>query len=334
MTENKELTKIERELVLQYLIDDNVPLTVTLEQKPEKSDVEMVGEKIPEPEKEKRVPASAVFPVAIPSEQIKVLNQGVILLKNPARTVLPFLGKRVKVQFYFNHLGLYFITEMKECSQGLAIVIPQCIRRIPEIASKTDYDFSGKISYKAANCVVSFDCLPENGYRIFSAPKWSDLPEDCQREAKMLLEKFVQEVKEGRTGSIGNGVQLLSIVRYLTDKPDSVQEPVEGRVKPFYIIFADDKRIVLAGEEGSEMLDPEQTYNLSLYFSLAGNKLLKRTIQTKCSIENIYEPEIRSGRKCVSLRYENLKEEDVRFLYERITGKLLEEEVESTTPQA
>ena len=39
MSENKELTKIERELVLQYLMDDNVPLTVTLEKKPEQNDV-------------------------------------------------------------------------------------------------------------------------------------------------------------------------------------------------------------------------------------------------------------------------------------------------------
>ena len=61
MSENKELTKIERELVLQYLMDDNVPLTVTLEKKPEQNDVEMVDEKIPVPEKENRIPASAVF---------------------------------------------------------------------------------------------------------------------------------------------------------------------------------------------------------------------------------------------------------------------------------
>ena len=38
MQEEKELTRIERELVLQYLRDDNVPLTVTLEEKPEQSE--------------------------------------------------------------------------------------------------------------------------------------------------------------------------------------------------------------------------------------------------------------------------------------------------------
>lgn len=325
MSENKELTKIERELVLQYLMDDNVPLTVTLEKKPEQNDVEMVDEKIPVPEKENRIPASAVFPVAIPSEQIKVLNQGIILLKNPARTVLPFLGKLVKVQFYFNHLGLYFITTMKECSQGLAIVIPSSIKRIPEVFSKSDYDFSGTISYKAENSVVEIDCVPMKGYRIFSTPKWSEIPEENQHEAKSLLEKFVQEVKSGQANPIGNGIQLLSIVRYLSEKNIFPQEPVEGRVKPFFIIFADDKRIVLACAENSENLDSELKYNLSLFFTLSENKLLKRTVQVECSIEKIYENENSKNVKCFSLKYENLKEEDSRFLYERITGKILGE---------
>ena len=40
MSEQIELTKIERELVLQYLRDDNVPLTVTLEEKPVMAEIE------------------------------------------------------------------------------------------------------------------------------------------------------------------------------------------------------------------------------------------------------------------------------------------------------
>ncbi len=35
----KELSRIERELVLQYLRDDNVPVTVTLEQKPQQQEI-------------------------------------------------------------------------------------------------------------------------------------------------------------------------------------------------------------------------------------------------------------------------------------------------------
>src|SRR5574344_1468256 len=142
MAEEKELTGIERELVLQYLRDDNVPLTVTLEEKPEQTETEVTGDKTRLPEKNERVPASAVFPVAIKSQQMTVLNQGIILLKNDVRTVQPFLGKTVRVQFYFNRLGLYFITTMKNCSQGLALVVPSSIKRIIDVPVTNEYDLS------------------------------------------------------------------------------------------------------------------------------------------------------------------------------------------------
>ena len=54
MQEEKELTRIERELVLQYLRDDNVPLTVTLEEKPEQAEASLVDSKTDVPGKEKR----------------------------------------------------------------------------------------------------------------------------------------------------------------------------------------------------------------------------------------------------------------------------------------
>ena len=41
MNQEKELTGIERELVLQYLRDDNVPLTITLEEKPLMTETEL-----------------------------------------------------------------------------------------------------------------------------------------------------------------------------------------------------------------------------------------------------------------------------------------------------
>ncbi len=332
-----ELTKIERELVLQYLVDDNVPLTVTLEERPEKSETEIVDSKTPAVEKENRIPVSAVFPVAIPSEQIKVLNQGIILLKNPARTVVPFLGHKVRVSFYFNHLGLYFITEMKECSAGLAIVVPGSIKRIPETVSKIDYDFTCQLSYKAVDTVISIDCLPLPGYNVFATPKWSEILEENQHEAKSLLERFVQEVKSSRSdpsnkGSVvprTNGLHLLTVVRYLTEKSTSLEnvrlpEAIEGRAKPFRILFADDKRLLLACSEGCEKLDADLDYNLSLFFTLSDNRLLKRTVCCEVSVENVYENENRPDIKCVSMFYKGLKEEDLRFLCERITGRFFD----------
>ena len=70
---------------------------------------------------------------------------------------------------------------------------------------------------------------------------------------------------------IGNGLHLLAIARYLTEKNIFTAESVEGRAMPFNIIFVDDKRVVLAGGKGTEKLVCGAEYNLNLVFVLAEN---------------------------------------------------------------
>lgn len=327
MAEEKELTGIERELVLQYLRDDNVPLTVTLEEKPEQTETEVTGDKTRLPEKNERVPASAIFPVAIRSQQMTVLNQGIILLKNDVKTVQPFLGKTVRVQFYFNHLGLYFITTMKECSQGLAIVVPSSIKRVVDIDAKQEYELTAVISFESHDkSIVKIDCVPSPKYKLFVQPKWGDIELDKQKQAKAYLEKFVAESRSGQTASIGNGLHLFPVCQYLTDDVvEAVPAAVEGRAQPLTILFVDDKRIVLAIKERNPTLALEADYNLQFIFSLEANKLLKRTVTLSCSVENEYAADGDNTARCFVCKYKNIMEEDVRFLYERAYGKKLED---------
>ena len=120
--ETSKLTGIERELVLQYLIDGNVPVTVT-----------PIDEDESDGDDEKVKPATAaLFPIAIKAEQLKVLEQGIILLTNPPQNVRDFIDKKVRVEFYFNRLGLYFETKIKQIKAGLALVIPSSINRIQD----------------------------------------------------------------------------------------------------------------------------------------------------------------------------------------------------------
>ena len=105
MMEHSKLTGIERELVLQYLIDGNVPVTLTPIEEELSSDSE-------DKELEIRSLTSQIFPVAIKGEHIKVKKNGEILLENPVQSVASFAGKTVKVEFYFNRVGLYFISPL------------------------------------------------------------------------------------------------------------------------------------------------------------------------------------------------------------------------------
>ena len=103
MMEHDKLTGIERELVLQYLIDGNVPVTLTPIEDEITSDEK-------DTEREIRSLTSQIFPVAIKGEHMTVKKNGVILLENPAQSIKSFANKNVKVEFYFNHVGLYFIS--------------------------------------------------------------------------------------------------------------------------------------------------------------------------------------------------------------------------------
>ena len=77
MMEHDKLTGIERELVLQYLIDGNVPVTLT----PVEEELTSNSE---DTEGEIRSLTSQIFPVAIKGEHMKVKKNGDILLENPA----------------------------------------------------------------------------------------------------------------------------------------------------------------------------------------------------------------------------------------------------------
>lgn len=320
MSEEKELTGIERELVLQYLRDDNVPVTVTLEEKPEQAETDISDDKTPFPAKDERIPLSAVFPVAIKSQQMKVLDKGIILLDNDVRMVEPFVDKTVRVQFYFNRLGLYFVTKMQTYSQGLALVVPASIKRIAESNPVNQYSVSARISFNSSSSEVNIDCVPCMKYNLYVQPKWGDIELEKQKAAKSFLEKIVANVKNGNSKPYGTGVQLFPVCRYLTDEQQTETSSVEGRVQPLEIIYFDNTQLVLGTRQKENTLTPGAEYNVCLTFTLEANKLLKRKVQVKAIVENIYSSE--DGKsECYVLNFISVKEEDVRFLYERSTGQ-------------
>ena len=163
--EAAKLTGIERELVLQYLIDGNVPVTVTPIEDEEGADAREDGG-----ESEVKPATAALFPIAIKAEQLKVLEQGIILLTNPPQNVQNFIDKKARVEFYFNRLGLYFETKIKRIKAGLALVIPSSISRIQEAAATPrPTEFSARLYFSVnQKADIQYDCVPAPGYQLFS----------------------------------------------------------------------------------------------------------------------------------------------------------------------
>lgn len=313
MMEHDKLTGIERELVLQYLIDGNVPVTLTPIEDNISSDKE-------EFEGEIRSLTSQIFPVAIKSENMKVKKDGMILLENPAQAIKNFANKKVKVEFYFNRVGLYFISPVTVTKKGLTLAIPDQIERIADIEEDSDYEFSSVIYFDCkSRRDLNLKCIPTEGIELFVRPVWKIIALEYQQKAKELLEQFVEQAKQEKNA--GNGIQLIPVCKYLSEPHKTGLEAMENRVKPFSILFVDHERLVVGMETSSCTFFENEEYGIKLSFSIKRGPILTRDIFVTSLVNKIY----RSADglySSVDFRYTTLQEEDLRFLYEKATSTL------------
>ncbi len=312
MSQGKTLTGIERELVLQYLIDGNVPVTISTirsNEAIEKQDFELVPMN------------SAVFPVALKAENVSVLKEGIILLKNPPKSVSNFIGQKVRVEFYFNRVGLFFVTQLKAVKSGPAIVIPTEIQRVEDVVQENKYDLTAKLILSDSENPDSYlDCLPADGFKLLVRPAWSSIPLENQALAKKYLEVFVDVAK--KNGKAGNGIQLINICRYLVEQNVRSVQSVQGRVRPFDILFLNHERIVL-GFEKNESYGLKEGFEsqILISFVLLENHFINRQIKVSLKVDVLYSDE-KKEKFAADCSFFCLQEEDTRFLYERATRKL------------
>ena len=102
-------------------------------------------------------------------------------------------------------------------------------------------------------------------------------------------------------------------------------EAMENRQKPFSILFVDHERLVVGMESQSCTFFANEEYGIKLSFSIKRGPILTRDIFVTCLVNKIYRS--RDGLySCVDFRYTTLQEEDMRFLYEKATSTLFNQQ--------
>lgn len=307
MSEKKTLTGIERELVLQYLIDGNVPVTLTPFSKKDDSD-------------SPKSLTSAVFPVALKAEKLRTNKSGIITLINVPDSVLAFAGKEVKVEFYFNRVGLYFYSEVRSSNEGLQLLLPDSINYIEDVSDTRKYDFTASLYFECrTQSDVNIACVPWAHSPLFQRPVWKTIPLENQKKAKSYLELFVEQAKIEK--NVGNGIQLIPVCNYLTFEEEQKMEALQDRMKPFYILYVDHERIVLGSEVKGFTLVAGAEYAIKMSFSLKEGPLASRDVFVTCKVKKIYN-DVQGTKFCADCTYTSLQEEDLRFLYEKATSRL------------
>lgn len=300
---NSKLSGIERDLVLQYLIDGNVPVTLTaVDSEKNYSSV------------------SQIFPIAVKAEHVKVQKDGKIRLENPSQSVKKFANKVVKVEFYFQQVGLFFYSDVKESEDLLELMMPADIERISDIVEEVKYDFEAQVYFECKTQKdLNLKCIPWQMTELFQKPVWKSIPNENQRKARDLLEKFVNEAKVEK--NVGNGVQLIPICNFLTYNHVEKMEALQSRKKPINVLYIDHQRIVLGLEYTDFTFVKKDEYGIRFQFMLKKGPINSRDIYVTTYVNKIYVNE--EGKYlCVDLCYSNIQEEDMRYLYEKTTRNL------------
>lgn len=307
---DEQLSGIERELVLQYLMDGNVPVTLTPVNEEKASDDGKIIHPL----------TSQIFPVALKPEHIKVQKNGKIHLENPPQSVIGFAGKTVRAEFYFNRVGLFFTSLVDKDKKGLYILVPDSLNRIKDVEEETDYDFSAVLFFECNNKKdINKPCHPWEHETLFSRPVWKSIPLENQKKAKEYLEQFVESAKAKKNA--GNGIQLIPVCNYLTFETEQKIQAIENRVQPLNILYVDHERIVLGSQNQNDNYEVGHEYGLKLCFSIKNSPILSRDIFVTCLVNNVYESEDKK-RKCIDFVYTTMQEEDLRYLYEKATKRL------------
>ena len=308
MMEQKSLSGIERSLVVQYLTDGNVPVTLTPVEDSLGSD-EII-----------RSLTSQIFPVAIKGDKVQVSNKGEILLEDPPDAARRFLNKTVKVEFYFNRVGLYFHSKVQENDDGLALSIPPVIDRILETVEEKNYDFSALIYFECkTKKELNIRCVPDESVELFVRPAWKIIPLENQKSAKQLLEQFVEDAKVEKNA--GNGIQLVPVCKYLTEPKPERGEAMQDRPEEPSILFVDHERLVLGMTSKACTFFKGEEYGIKLIFSIKKGPVLTRDIFVTGDVNKIYRS-TDGTLSCVDFKYTTMQEEDLRFLYEKATSTL------------
>ncbi|MBR1640505.1 MAG: hypothetical protein IJ688_14080 [Treponema sp.] len=306
--EQKSLTGIERTLVVQYLTDGNVPVTLTPIEDSLNSD-EIIHSL-----------TSQIFPVAIKGEQVQISHKGEIVLENPPQAIKKFANKNVKVEFYFNRVGLYFISKVRDEEEGLVISIPPVIDRILDTVEEKKYDFSALIYFECkTKKELNIKCIPDTGLELFVRPAWKIIPLENQKSAKALLESFVEEAKIEKNA--GNGIQLVPVCKYLTEPKAERVEAMQDRPEEPSILFVDHERLVLGMTSKACTFFKNEEYGIKLIFSIKKGPILTRDIFVTGIVNKIYRS-TDGNLSCVDFKYTTMQEEDLRFLYEKATSTL------------
>lgn len=234
-------------------------------------------------------------------------------------------NEKIRVNFYFNKLGLYFYSKLFLVENGFYLSLPDEFYNVKDFSlleskiSVTIFYECGKKNDKKNTILLK--CFGDEKFPLFEKPVLSAknlVENDFNSDVKSWIEKILRAAKQNPSGypEIGNGLFLISVGKYLLDEENSEIESVQGRKKAPAVIYLDENRIVFASKKEDIILSAGEKYEIQIAFPIPG-PIKSRKLNLACVVQKIYE-NADITKFCADAKITEIKEEDKRFLSEKI----------------
>lgn len=111
---------------------------------------------------------------------------------------------------------------------------------------------------------------------------------------------------------ISDSVAMLPVCRYLESHVPEVPQDIQGRVIPMKILFINESQIIFGAIEKDLLLKMGMEYPMSIFIPL---EAVVREVFVTATVVRLYSG--KKGEVCAVLKYNAIREEDRRFLYEK-----------------
>lgn len=310
---NNVLSRIERDIIVANLSED-LPLLIL------KS---ISTEFIPS---EQHIPQFT--PITIKPKTYSITAEGIIFmllidynLSIPDKTP-------VCVFFYYKGRGLFFETEFRCLKQGYALVISPHIYKQLDDSQPFEKQLKAKLFFNTQQKKsLSIDCFPHSTISLFSRDLWKNFSKENENVGVSIINSIttnsfttIADVFTKKNNEQGNFLSSISAALYLCNEELEIPS-VLGRVEPLILLFLSDKEIVLGCQSDQMPIYTESEYALEIFIPIMG---ITRTIYITMYVNTIVKSPIDNNNKyCALCEITSIREEDSRFLYEKLYGKFL-----------
>ncbi len=225
-------------------------------------------------------------PLDLDEKKYSILDQGIIFFTRNQTSRVIVDNAKICVFFYYNGRGLFFESVLRHVKNGFAIVIPEFIYKQDDIGNGVLQNLKCFLSNSSDETEGKISCIPTDKFPLFSKVDETQIP------MQFFSENFI------------------------SDTPS-----VEGRILPPYLLYLSDTELFIGCLTSKIHFSIGETFFLELAIPFA---FFERKIFCKATLEDKFQVETSTEKTCYKFSLSNLKQEDARYLYEKINGTVFD----------